>query len=87
MLPRRNQAENQGKIEFFRDLVLNLTQIRIKVSGLAPVSYSRQSEVGRSRPGKPRRLYCIHATEARREAKGAESTRAERSRKKVPSRA
>ena len=28
MLPRRNQAENQGKIEFFRDLVLNLTQIR-----------------------------------------------------------
>ena len=30
MLPRRNQAENQGKIEFFRDLVLNLTQIRYK---------------------------------------------------------
>ena len=29
MLPRRNQAENQGKIEFFRDLVLNLTQIRL----------------------------------------------------------
>lgn len=29
MLPRRNQAENEGKIEFFRDLVLNLTQIRL----------------------------------------------------------
>jgi hypothetical protein len=35
MLPRRNQAENQGKIEFFRDLVLNLTQIRFYGESMA----------------------------------------------------
>ena len=36
MLPRRNQAENEGKIEFFRDLVLNLTQIRDLLAQPAP---------------------------------------------------
>ena len=44
MLPRRNQAENQGKMEFFRDLVLNLTQIRAEKTGAEAAEEAQSKE-------------------------------------------